>query len=484
MPPLFCGIDVGTQGARCVLVDADGRVAAEGECAFSPGRADLPEGWSEQEPDDWLRAVKASLADALGALATGDRVAALSVTSTSGTLCALDAAGRPISPAIMYNDSRSARQAEAVQEAGADLSARLGYRFASSFALPKVLWVKEERPGLYERAALFASPTDFVIGRLTGNAARTDQTNALKWGYDLLEDGWPGFIETELGLSLDRFPRVQNSGEPAGHVTAEAAAEFGLPEGLPVAAGMTDGCASQVSCGAAGPGRFSTTIGTTLVVKGVSERLLLDPLGRIYCHRHPAGWWLPGGASNTGAACLAAAFTPAETEALSARALDASPTQVVAYPLVGRGERFPFRCADAEGFMLGEPGSRLELFAAYLEGVACLERLAYATIEGLGAVIEGPIISAGGGARSDAWLQIRADTLDRPVSRPAVTGAAMGAAILAASLERYGSVTEAAGAMVRVEREVRPRRAMTDAYAAKYERFLAECRRRGYVGPD
>ncbi|MHC4479561.1 MAG: FGGY-family carbohydrate kinase, partial [Planctomycetota bacterium] len=318
-------------------------------------------------------------------------------------------------------------------------------------------------------------------GWLTGNYGRSDHTNVLKWGYDLLEDRWPDFIERDLGISPDLLPLVQAPGEEAGVLGAERAEQLGLPGGIPVAAGMTDGCASQVSCGAVEPGQYSTTIGTTMVVKGVSQRLILDPMGRIYCHRHPAGWWLPGGASNTGAECLAAEFEPEEIARCSAGALEHSPTELVAYPLRRRGERFPFHCPEAEGFLLGTARDRQELFAACLEGVACLERLAFETLQELGAAIEGPVLSAGGGARSDAWLQIRADTLARPVHRPAATGAAMGAAILAATLGEYEDLAEAAAAMVRIEREVEPRADMIPTYAAKYEKFEQECRDRGYL---
>jgi sugar (pentulose or hexulose) kinase len=244
---------------------------------------------------------------------------------------------------------------------------------------------------------------------------------------------------------------------------------------------MTDGCASQISSGAAAPGQYNTTIGTTLVIKGVSERLLLDPLGRIYCHRHPAGWWLPGGASNTGAECLSVEFGPEATAELSPRALEVSPTGLVSYPLVGRGERFPFRNPDAEGFLLGEPRSRLHAFAARLEGVACLERLAYETLEELGARIGETVFTAGGGSASDAWLQIRADTLNRTIRRPAQTGAAMGAAILAASLQRYGDLSQATRAMVNVDSEVAPRGGYVDAYEETYRGFRTELSRRGYV---
>jgi len=491
MPTMFCGIDVGTQGARCVMVRDDGAVAGHAERPFAGESAPLPEGWFEQEPGSWTTAVTAAVRSAAARLDASEpcleHAAAIGVTSTSGTLCALDAGRRPLIPAIMYNDARSRAQAEEVQHAAAELVARMGYRFGSSFALPKMLWLKRKRPEVYQEADLFLSPTDYVIGWLTGQYERSDQTNVLKWGYDLVHDHWPSFIEDALGISRDLLPRVQTPGELAGRLTTERAAELGLPAGIPVAAGMTDGCASQLAAGAVRPGQYNTTLGTTMVVKGVSERLLLDPLGRLYCHRHPEGWWLPGGASNTGAECLAAEFGPAETAERGARALAVSPTALVAYPLVGKGERFPFAAPQAEGFLLGEPRGRDELFAAYLEGVACLERLAYETLQDLGADVGDVVLSSGGGARSDAWLQIRADTLGKAVMATAggpAAGAAMGAAILAAALVQYGSVVAAADAMVSIEREFQPRPALAAAYARKYEQFTAECRRRAYLPPS
>jgi len=495
MPSIFCGIDVGTQGARCAMVRDDGEVIAQAEAALEPSHTQLPKGWFEQEPSAWLSAVCTALSGAIAGLDTRpalrDHVVAVSVTSTSGTLCVLDAEHRPLVPAIMYNDTRSryedARRpspAGQVHRAGAAVADALGYRFGSSFGLPKIYWLKERRPEIFEKADLFLSPTDYVIAWLTGEWRRSDETNMLKFGYDLLANRWPAFIEKKLGIPIRMFPAVQKPGEQAGRVTAERAAQTGLAEGTPVAAGMTDGCASQMSSGAVAPGQYCTTIGTTMVVKGVSKDLLLDPAGRVYCHRHPEGWWLPGGASNTGAECLAEQFGPGETEERGRRALDVSPTDLVIYPLVGRGERFPFLNSDAEGFVLGDPRGRDELFAAHLEGVACLERLAYETLAQIGAEVGDTIYSAGGGARSDAWLQIRADTLRRTVRRAQATGAATGAAVVAASMEHYDTITQAAGAMVRIETEVEPRPDRARAYEEKYARFRKECVERGYIPAD
>ena len=479
---LFCGIDLGTGGARCVIVDESGRVASRGQCDLQRRSIEgLPEGWFEQDPRDWLNAVRNAISEATEG-SSAERIDAAGVTSTSGTLVLVDDAGGTIRNGIMYSDSRSTPQVQEVGRCGNNLTRKLGYRFKPSFGLPKLAWLRDNEPRALKRAHRFLSPTDFIIGWLTGSWNTTDQTNALKFGYDLLEDRWPAFIEDELGIPTSKLPEVRATGSVVGRLRGDIAAEVGLPAGTPVTAGMTDGCASQASSGAVEPGDVNTTIGTTLVMKAVSEQLLLDPRGRIYCHRHPEGWWLPGGASNTGARCLEEEFGGSETERRSRNALAASPTDAVAYPLTGTGERFPFAAPDAAGFMLGQTASRDELFAAYLEGVACVERMCVQMLEELGAEPGETVYSAGGGAASNAWLQIRADTLNRRVARPAEPGAAMGAAIAAASWRRYSGLSEAGRNMVRMEQVVEPRNEMTARYEDKFRTFHEECIRRGYTG--
>jgi xylulokinase len=504
----FLGLDIGTQGARalvCVLPgqeDGKGQVVAQASQPFPPGTIppDLPPGYAEQSPASWWQAAIACLRQ-VTAQVPPETIRALSVTSTSGTLCLLDAEGEPLIPALMYNDARADDEAAEVQAAGADLSARLGYHFKSSFALPKFLWLARHRPDVMGRARYLAHAADFLIGRLSGVYGVTDYSNALKTGYDLspqeggtVADCWPDFIADKLNLLVDKLPRVVAPGEVIGTVTAQAAEATGLRPGTLVVAGMTDGCAAQLAAGAVAPGDWNSTLGTTLVIKGVTQRLILDLKGRIYSHRHPDGYWLPGGASNVGGEVLAAHFPEADLIALDRQAADVSPTDLIAYPLARRGERFPFVHPEAEGFILPFlpiPGERPKevvaradqatLYAAYLEGVAYVERLAYETLESLGATVGDVIRVAGGGARSDVWMGIRADVLNRELLRPVETGAAMGAAILAASRTRYAGVIPAARAMVQIERGVQPRPALVKRYNERYQRFRAACAERGYI---
>jgi xylulokinase len=303
----------------------------------------------------------------------------------------------------------------------------------------------------------------------------------LKTGYDVAELRWPAFIGDALGLPAEKLPRVVAPGEVVGQVSATAAAATGLAPGTRVVAGATDGTASQLASGAVAPGDWNSTLGTTLVLKGVSERLLCDPLGRLYSHRHPDGYWLPGGASSTGADCIAQRFDAVRLPALDEGALAADPTELILYPLARRGERFPFLQPEAAGFQLGEAADETTLFAAHLEGLAYVERLAYEVIQGLGAPVGETIYVAGGAVRGRAALQIRADVLGRRLQVPEVPAGAMGAAILAARAVGFGRVADAARAMVRPSREVLPRRERRAAYDVRYGRFLAACRERGYL---
>jgi xylulokinase len=500
------GLDIGTQGARAVVCAVPARQGQEGGLGvvaqaarpFPPGTtpAHLPPGHAEQMPAGWWQAAVACLRQ-ITARVLPESIHALSVTSTSGTLCLLDAGGHPLLPALMYNDARAVDEAAEVQAAGADLAARLGYRFNSSFSLAKLLWLARHRPDLVDRARYVAHAADFLVGRLSGVYDVTDHSNALKTGYDLspqagapVADRWPDLV-ARLQLPVDKLPRVVAPGAVVGEVSALAAETTGLRAGTLVVAGMTDGCAGQIASGAVAPGDWNSTLGTTLVIKGVTQHLLRDAQGRIYSHRHPDGYWLPGGASNVGGEILSAHFPGADLAALDRRAADLSPTGLVSYPLARRGERFPFVQGEAEGFLLAlsSPAGEVAqvtpdaetLYTAYLEGVAYVERLAYETLESLGAAVGRAIRAAGGAAASDVWLRIRADVLNRDMLRPAETGAAMGAAILAASRTFYAGIVPAARDMVRIECSVQPRPAMVERYEERYQYFCAACAQRGYI---
>jgi sugar (pentulose or hexulose) kinase len=442
----WIGIDLGTQSVRAVLVDPDGTVLARASRPLTSVRDGVRH---EQDPQHWLDAVDACLVD-IDAVPSG-----IAICSTSGTFLLTDVAGRPLTPALMYDDARSTARRVHIVDADPD---RWATSMQPTWALPKVLDLVADSDQRVIHSA------DFVAAHLVGHPVATDTSHALKTGYDLVADSWPTAAFDKLGLPLEVFPEVVQPGTELGRT----------PAGVPVYAGMTDGCAAQIAAGALTPGSWNSVLGTTLVLKGVSEQLLDDPTGAVYSHRHPDGGWLPGGASSSGAGVLTDLLPGASLDALDRAA---RPVDAVIYPLAKTGERFPFVAPQAEPFLLGAVDGDLETYVAVLQGVAFIERLAFEHLEALGAEPVRSVSLTGGGTRSGYWNQLRADVLGVPVELPVAADPAYGMAVLAAS--QGGSVTETARRMVRIDRVLEPRPSrLDDLYGA----FVAELDARGYRG--
>jgi len=483
------GIDVGTGGARAIVAGADGRVVAQARQGFERASTPSRSGTIEQDPEEWWRATVDCVAGALEELRTNEgakpeAIEALACASTSGTVLFLDGADRPLGNAIMYNDVRATDEAEEINTCAADHCERFGYRFSPSFALPKILWIKRRRRQRWVRTYRILHATDYIVGKISGDFGISDTSSALKTGCDLEACTWPDFIENELGIPLSLLPGLVLPGTPIGQVSHGCAAATGLSTKTKVHAGATDGTAALFASGAVEVGDFNSTLGSTLVVKGVAEDLVRDPEGRVYCHRHPAGYWLPGGASSTGGECLPANFAADEIAQLDIEALDRSPTSLLNYPLQRKGERLPFADPNALGFLVGKPVDRAELFTSYLEGVACVERMCFELLDSLGAKVSDRIFATGGGVNSPAWLQIRADVLNKTLLVPTVEETAFGACLLAASGSIHAGPTAATKAMVGIREQIVPRSNCVQAYEDLYGRLVAEMSRRGYVTRD
>ncbi|MGR6915093.1 FGGY-family carbohydrate kinase [[Actinomadura] parvosata] len=474
----WIGIDLGTQSVRAMAVAGDGRVLGTGSRPLTSHR-DGPR--HEQDPEQWWRELAAATREAVSA--AGVPVEGVAVAATSGTILLTDPSGRPLTPALMYDDRRA--DASLANEVGGHVWERLGYRrMQPNWALPKLLWLLRETRSPDVR---LAHQNDFVNRRLTGHRVATDLSNALKTGVDLIEERWPLDVFDALDIPAGILPGVVRPGTRLGVVCAAAAEETGLPAGTPVIAGTTDGCAAQLGAGALRPGSWNSVLGTTLVLKGVTKELIHDPLGVVYSHRAPDGSWLPGGASSTGAGALTRDLPGRDLDALSAQAATRygghpgrppgtrSLAPVVTYPLVSRGERFPFAAPDAETFTLGEPADDVERYAAILLGAAFVERLCFDYLDLLGAPVDGEIILTGGATRSAYWTRLRADVLERPVTLRENAEPALGMAVLAG-----GDPAAAATTMVRTKAVVEPSGA---DLREPYLRFVAELERRGWLDP-
>jgi xylulokinase len=481
---LVAGLDLGTQGVRIIIANATGEIVAQASHTFphnnsSPADLEDPNRF-EQDPRIWWAATVDCLRQASQQLAPEQSaLQALAITSTSGTICLLDADGEPLHPAIMYSDQRATDQSHLLNETLSNQTITHGYRFNASFGLPKICWMRHHHPAIFAATRFIAHANDFLAGKLTGEYGISDWSHALKTGYDLIEQTWPPALWQELNLPAESFPHIVAPGVTIGHVTPQAAEQTGLPAGLPVVAGMTDGCTGQIAGGAVAAGQWLSVLGTTLVFKGVTHDLLYDPQGRIYSHRHPAGMWLPGSASNTGGEVLVRRFPDANLAAMDQKAARLTPSGILCYPLERSGERFPFLNSSARGFLVGETDTE-GYYTACLEGVGYIERLAYETLIQLGATVNEAIYVTGGGTRSPVWLQIRANILNRPLLVPQHPEAAFGAAVLAGGATLYPDLVTATHAMVQTRQQIEPQ-AVAQRYAELYAQFLEECQEHGYL---
>ena len=300
-----------------------------------------------------------------GALANlhSRRIAGLAVDGTSGTILLTNSSGDALTIGLMYDDLRARKETHSVNETGGAIWAALGYHMQPSWALPKLLWLLHEHRNSVPGARL-THQADFINRRLAGCEVPSDSSNALKTGYDFINESWPYDVLEALGVPEEIMPEVVRSGTQIGTVCADAAVATGIPVGTPIIAGMTDGCAAQIGAGALDVGSWNVVLGTTMVLKGVTNQLILDPGGALYSHRSPDGYWLPGGASNTGAGVFANRFPGRNLDTLGSQAAERS--RWISSPILSP--------AGANGFLLSHPPRKGLFWGMHRATFACTQR--------------------------------------------------------------------------------------------------------------
>ncbi len=376
----------------------------------------------EQDPEDWWRAV----VDVLGRL-SGDlrchQPQALCVDGTSATTLLCTPYGEPLTAALMYNDARALDEAQLVAKAAPMDSAAHG----PSASLAKLLYLRRQLPPT--QPALVLHQADWISGKLRGQFGDSDWNNALKLGYDPHCLSWPRWL---LALDLEpvQLPRCQAPGTDLGPISTAVAAATGLGSTVRIRAGTTDSTAATLAAGVRAPGDAVTSLGSTLVLKLVSERAVSDAASGVYSHRI-GHLWLVGGASNSGGAALRQHFDDTELSQLSAQIDPTQPSGLSYYPLVGRGERFPIADPDLAPRIAPRPADDRRFLAGLLEGIAEIERAGYQRLRELGAPAPVRVLSSGGGAQNPTWTAIRSRVLGLPVQPALQREAAYGAALLA-----------------------------------------------------
>ncbi|MBM3316081.1 xylulokinase, partial [candidate division WOR-3 bacterium] len=294
---ILLGLDIGTSGAKAVLIDASGAVLAEHTTEY-PMHTPRP-GWAEQNPDDWWQAAVASIRKVMAdAKASPQQVSGVGLTGQMHGLVLLDGGDQVLRPCIMWNDQRTAKQCDDInRRVGIDKLIRItGKPALTGFTAGKILWVRENEPDVYARARHVQLPKDYVRLRLTREYA-IDVADAS--GTNLLDTGrraWSEEIAGILDVPTAWLPRMYECHEVVGRITAGASAETGLTPGTPVVAGAGDQAAQSIGTGIADQGIVSVTIGTSGVVFAATNGYLPDTTGRMhaYCHAAPNRWHLMG----------------------------------------------------------------------------------------------------------------------------------------------------------------------------------------------
>ena len=430
------GLDVGTTGARCVALDKAGGLVAEATAEY-PVYSPFP-GWSEQLPEDWWQASCAVIAQV--AAKVGGDIAAIGLTGQMHGAVFLDDRDEVIRPALLWNDQRTAAQAEAItRRVGARrLTELAGNPALTGFQAPKILWLRDEEPDAYQRVASVLLPKDYVRLRLTGEKA-TDASDASgTLLLDLRERTWSGEILDALEIPAGWLPRVYEGPDRTGQVRPAVSTELGLPDRLPVAAGGGDNAAAAVGNGVIRDGLASCSIGTSGVLFAHSDELARDPSGRLhaFCHSVPNRYHLMGVTLSAGGALRwwRDLVGKASYDELGELASQAPPGAegLVFLPYL-TGERTPHLDPGARGafFGLTSRHNLSHLTRAVMEGVAFSLRDSLEIMIALG-TNPTQIRATGGGARSPLWRQLLADVLGRPIVRTTVDeGPASGAALIA-----------------------------------------------------
>jgi xylulokinase len=461
------GIDVSTTATKAVLVDEAGRVAGIGTASYG---YDVPQPrWSEQDPLLWWDGTVAAIRSVLVTSGiSGDDVAAIGLAGQMHGSVLLDRSDRPLRPAILWNDQRTAAECDEIRELVGPrrLIELTGNDALTGFTAPKLLWVRRHEPDTWSRAAHVLLPKDYVRLRLTGDHAVDKADAAGTLLLDLAARDWSPDVLSALGLDLALMPTTFEGPDITGSITVAAGAVTGLRAGTPVVAGGGDQAANAVGVGAVAPGTMTLSLGTSGVVFGATDRPLFEPDGRVhaFCHAVPGRWHMMS-------VMLSAAgslrwFRDAMAPGVGFSDLVASAEEVPAgsgglffLPYL-TGERSPHPDPLARGAFVGltVTHDRRHMTRAVLEGVAFGLRDGLDLMIAAGMPVPGQMRASGGGTASQLWCQILADVLQTEIVTVGTSeGAAYGAGLLAATgAGWYPSVEAAAGALVSVAPVAQP----------------------------
>jgi xylulokinase len=441
---VYLGIDVGTSSVKAVLVNDTGEIVATASRELELSHpAPL---WSEQDPDAWVDAAIGAVDDI--AAAHRREMADVRGIGLSGQMhgaALLGADGRPLRPAILWNDGRSYAECAELERRCPSLHAISGNLAMPGFTAPKLMWVARHEPEVFARVAHVLLPKAYVRYRLTGEMVEdmSDASGTL-W-LDVGRRSWSEAVLEATGLKLHHMPRLVEGNEPSAILSADFVRRWGMPRDVVVAGGAGDGAASAIGLGAIAPGDAFLSLGTSGVLFRVTDRFAPAPASAVHAFCHAlGGLWHQMGVMLSAAASLGWLARVLETPASALLAplgeVVERPSPVKFLPYLD-GERTPHNDAAAAGALIGlrSATGRENIVQAVLEGVAYAARDNLVALESSSSPIA-EVDLVGGGSRSALWAQIVADVLGIPVHR--VEEGEVGAALGAARLGRLAATGE------------------------------------------
>jgi xylulokinase len=470
---MYLGLDIGTSSVKALLLDERGAIVAQ---ASDPLPVSRPQpGFSEQHPESWWQGTINAVTALPAAARAAVRAVGLSGQMHGATL--LDREDRPLRPAILWNDGRSALECAELERREPAARAITGNIMMPGFTAPKLLWVSRHEPEIFQRTTCVLLPKDYVRLKLTGEKI-SDMSDASGTGWlNVGERGWSEAMLVATGLTLAQMPRLAEGTEASGTVSAAAADQLQIPR-VVVAGGGGDNAASAVGLGVVAPRQAFLSLGTSGVLFVVTDRFRPNPerAAHAFCHCLPRRWHqmsvMLSAASVLGwvAQLTGESDLPRLVETARVRGVNRQSPFFLPYL---SGERTPHNDPQARGVFFG---IRTDTDAADLTG-AVLEGVALAFADGLDVLLEtggaiGEISVTGGGARLPYWGEILAAALQRPLTYRA--GGEVGAALGAARLGRLAlneSPLEQVCRAPPIERVVEPNSAMAALLASRRHTF-------------
>lgn len=460
------GVDLGTSAVKVILVNQKGEIAAEATRPY-PLSHPAP-GYSEQNAEDWVTGSIESIKEIMDSgVVNATDIEGLSFSGQMHGLVLIDEAGTPLRPAILWNDVRTTAQCNKIKDVlGSELLTSVKNPALEGFTLPKILWVQENEPEIFAKATTFLLPKDYLSYRLTGAIMMeySDASGTLL--LDLPTNTWSKSICDKFNLNFDLCPPLVGSDDQVGTILPEIAALTGLSTETKVFAGGADNAAGALGAGNVADGIGVCSIGTSGVFSAfeATGNQNFDLALQYHSHAKPDSYYLMGVTLAAGNSLNWFKETFAKDKSFgemlaNVGSIVPGSNGLIFTPYIV-GERFPHADSQIRGSFIGMSGTHtFDHFArAVLEGITFSLRDALELMRTAGNKEINKIISIGGGAKNEDWLQIQADVFNATVIKlTSEQGPALGSAIIAAmGCKWFSTYEECIDAFIGYEKEFTP----------------------------